>query len=324
MNKLDFSNKFFNDIFKHLSDKISNDSEKILFINDIKKIFDKNKIVLWNFLYAIDTSGKYPNNKHYLDNNVIVQLWDEYLDWLFSIMLLDLDQNKTYYIICDYEKVLEFSKVSDITAKWILSILDNDINLFKMYMLKLLISMWMSVDNIIKVIFYCYNNDNKNLWNENETFFYWKLNKILKKIWLDSESINHILLKINKSVSIYEGLLYDIESYEDNYESDDEILNLNSLLKNYISIILIDTHSNKFNHIILNNLNDKDNFIIDIKEYNNFNEKELYIIYDNNETKITNMLLNIMLESWLSLEKFIDFIVSYYKDYKINEIIVNK
>jgi hypothetical protein len=56
-------------------------------------------------------------------------------------MLLDLDQNKTYYIICDYEKVLEFSKVNDITSKGILSILDNDINLFKMYMLKLLISM---------------------------------------------------------------------------------------------------------------------------------------------------------------------------------------
>jgi hypothetical protein len=193
-----------------------------------------------------------------------------------------------------------------------------------MYMLKLLISMWMSIDNIIKVIFYCYNNDNKNLWNDNETFFYWKLNKVFKNLWLDSEHINNILLEINKKVWNYEWFLYDIESYDNSIENNDEILDLNNLLKNYISIILVDTHSNKFNNIILNNINDKELYSIDVKEYNNFNQKELYIIYYNNETKITNMLLNLMVESWLSLEKFIDFIVSYYKDYKITEIVVKE
>lgn len=132
------------------------------FLSELNLKFFDHWISLWRFLYSFNNKYKKKNHENDWDSWMIIDLWI-LVDWIFNILILDIDNNKTYYFTCYLDKITETLAIDWINAESLLQVLDNDKNLFKEYILDLMLSTWFTFQNFLDLLVSVQKN-NQNFW----------------------------------------------------------------------------------------------------------------------------------------------------------------
>lgn len=163
MNELQWSvydynhnNDFLKDLRKDLKKDFTKE-EIDVFISNFNLVFFDKWINLWKYVYCYNNRAKKQNHKEW-DNSMLIDLWI-LVDWIFNILILDLWNNKIYYFSCYIDRIVDSYAIDWINADSLLQILDNDKNLFKEYLLDLMLSSWFSFQNMFDVLIWIQNNN---------------------------------------------------------------------------------------------------------------------------------------------------------------------